>query len=199
MFLRRLLGMLVLCCGSAGAAEYHGFQIDDSARQLAPDAASALHAQLDIVDAVGLPPNVVAALKQTPIVVDPGLRGNPGVFAVRGGRGAVYVRPIAFEANKPILLHELLHAYHFKVLTLDRPEIAQEYARVKGSDLFPASYQSAHFLENRKEFFAVTGTLYLFGDIQQPPFTCASLAKLDPAYLAFLAAQFGPHACHAPG
>ena len=41
----------------------------------------------------------------------------------------------------------------------------------------------------------MTATLYLFGDIQQPPFSCAALAKLDRDYLGFLNAQFGPHRC----
>jgi hypothetical protein len=186
---------LALACAGATAADYHGFQIDDSAQQLAPDALASLTAQLDVVEAVGLPASVLATLKQTPIVVDPGLRGNPGIFSVRGGSGAVYVRPIVFDANKPIVLHELLHAYHFRVLRLDRPEIQQAYEHARHSDAFPAHFQSSHFLENGKEFFAVTGTLYLFGDIQQPPFSCAALAKLDAGYLAFLAAQFGPHAC----
>jgi hypothetical protein len=192
---------LVLACSNAAGGEYHGFQIDDSAQQLAPDALASLTAQLDVVESSGLPPNVLATLKQTPIVVDPGLRGNPGMFAVNrgnGGSGAVYVRPIVFDANKPIVLHELLHAYHFRVLHLDRPEIQQAYQHAKDSDSFPARFQSSHFLENGKEFFAVTGTLYLFGDIQQPPFSCAALAKLDGDYLAFLAAQFGPHTCRHP-
>jgi hypothetical protein len=196
--MRRLfacLVFLILHCGSSMAGEYHGFQIDDRARQLAPEALASLTAQLDVVEAVGLPPGVLDALRQTPIVVDPDLRGQPGIFAVRRDAGAVYVRPIVFDANKPILLHELLHAYHFRVLHMDRPEIEQAYEQAKGAGLYPARFQSAHFLENGKEFFAVTGTLYLFGDIQQPPFRCVALDKLPPAYLAFLAQQFGPHQC----
>src|SRR5438874_6015625 len=81
------------------AFDFHGFQIDESARQLAPDARASLQAQLDIVDAVGLPAEVVAALKATPIVVDPALRGNPGIFAVRGGSGAVVVQPVVFASH----------------------------------------------------------------------------------------------------
>jgi hypothetical protein len=204
MTLRRNLFALMaagaMCASAVAATSYHGFSIDDSARQLAPDVMASLDAQLDIVDAAGLPPAVLAALKTTPIIVDPNLRGNPGIFAVRGGNGAVYVQPVSFPANKPILLHELLHAYHFGTLGLNRPEIVQAYQRIRirAGDRFPAQYRSAHFLENDKEFFAVTGTLYLFGDIQQPPFSCTALAKLGEDYLAFLAAQFGPHACHGP-
>lgn len=190
--------MWALCMAASAhaATSYHGFSIDESAGVLAVDVTASLDAQLDIVDAVGLPPAVLAAMKATPIVVDPALRGNPGVFAVRNGVGAVYIQPISFPANKPILLHELLHAYHFGTLGLNRPDIVQTYQRIRDSSVFPAQYRSSHFLENGKEFFAVTGTLYLFGDIQQPPFSCTALSKLGSDYLAFLAAQFGPHACH---
>lgn len=199
--MRRLFATLafILSCGTAMAGEYHGFHIDDSAATLAPQVQASLAAQLDIVEAAGLPPAVLEVMKQTPIVVDPALRGNPGIFAVRGPGGAVYVQPIVFDADKPILLHELLHAYQFRVLGLERPEIVQAYRQVKGSNLFPARFQSSHFLENGKEFFAVTGTLFLFGDIQQPPFSCAALGKLPADYLAFLAAQFGPHNCRTAG
>jgi hypothetical protein len=181
----------------AGAAEYHGFQIDESAQPggLPPRVMASLHEQLDIVEAVGLPAPVLGALKQTKILVDPDLRGNPGVFLVQRGEGAVRVRPVVFPENKPILLHELLHAYHFNVLTMRNPEVAHGYEYAKEHNLFP-QYQAAHFMENQKEYFAVTGTLYLFGDIQQPPFSCGALAGLGADYLAFLAAQFGPHECH---
>jgi hypothetical protein len=60
---------------------------------------------------------------------------------------------------------------------------------------YPEKFQGAHFLENPKEYFAVMGTIYLFGRIQQPPFDCAVLVKTDPDYLAFMAKEFGPHTC----
>jgi hypothetical protein len=201
-FMHRVLPVclaLAACvfAGSARAAdEVGGFQIDQSAQHLSDAEMASLHAQLGIVDAVGLPPPVLTALKTTPIVVAPELRGNPGIFAVRNGVGAVYVRPMMLAPDKPILLHELLHAYHFKVLGIDRPEVRQAYAHARRADVFPVRFQGAHFLENEKEFFAVTATLYLFGDIQQPPFSCTALDKLDKDYVAFLSAQFGAHECN---
>ena len=172
-----------------------GFEIDQSRQTLSPAAMASLEEQLRIVESVGLPPAILASMKKTPIVVDPELTGNPGSFAVRNGSGAVYVRPIVFTNDKPIVLHELLHAYHFGSLGLGRPEIRQEFERVQNANPFPARFRAAHFLENPKEFFAVTATLYLFGDIQQPPFSCAALAKLDAGYRAFLGAQFGERQC----
>jgi hypothetical protein len=187
--------LMVLAASQAVAAEYNAFRIDESRAHLSREAQESLFKQLDIIESAALPPAVLGAMKQTPVVVDPDLRGNPGIFAVRGGVAAVYVQPIEFPLNKPILLHEFLHAYHFSVLHLDRPEIQEEFQLVKHSSLFPARFQSAHFLENAKEFFAVTGTLYLFGDIQQPPFDCTALSRLRPQYLKFLDSQFGPPRC----
>jgi hypothetical protein len=180
---------------SALAADSHGFRVNDPRGALTAEAQASLDEQLQIVESVGLPPAVLDAIRQTPIVIDPELRGQPGIFMVRGGEGVVLVRPIQFPANKPILLHELLHAYDFMKFRMADAKVAATYARVKDSGLFPAQFQSSHFLANAKEFFAVTGTLYLFGDIQQPPFRCASLAKLGQDYLDFLATRFGPHSC----
>jgi hypothetical protein len=192
-----LPALLVLAASPTFAADYHGFRIDESRAQLSPDEQASLFRQLDIIEAAALPPAVLDAMKQTPVIVDPELRGNPGIFAVRNGVPSVYVRPLDFPPNKPILLHEFLHAYHFGVIHLDRAEVQEEFQLTKRSSLFPARFQSSHFLENAKEFFAVTGTLYLFGNIQQPPFDCTALSRLRPQYLAFLREQFGPS--HCPG
>jgi hypothetical protein len=181
--------------------EYHGFTIDDhlldsgqKARFAAQSAASVIE-QLNIVEAANLPPDVVNFFKQTKILVDPAVRGNPGLFSVRDGDGAVRIQQIAFPASKPILLHELLHAYHFYILSLKNPAIIDAYAAASRTGRYPAEFQKAHFLQNEKEFFAVTSTIYLFGKIQQPPFNCEVLAKTDPGYLGFLEKTFGRHEC----
>jgi hypothetical protein len=125
------------------------------------------------------------------------LRANPAVFSTGDGKGVVYIRPVVFAQNKPVILHELLHAYHFAVLGFDRAEIKVAYQHARNAGHFPERFLAAHFLQNEQEFFAVTATLYLFGDIQQPPFSCTALSQLDEAYLAFLSTTFGPHTCHA--
>jgi hypothetical protein len=195
--IRQLAVFIVTFAISAAAlaADSHGFRVLDPRNALTAEAQASLDEQLQIVESVGLPPAVLDTLRQTPIVIAPNLQGQPGIFSVRDGEGVVLVRPVQFPANKPILLHELLHAYDFKTFHMADPKVAETYRRVKDSGLFPAQFQSSHFLANAKEFFAVTGTLYLFGDIQQPPFSCASLAKLGQDYLDFLAQQFGPHTC----
>lgn len=198
-----LLATLFLISPAAMAAwEHNGFTVDDSlldAEQkasFATVAAPSLVEQLAIVERVGLPPDILAFFKKTKILIDPALRGNPGIFSVQNGEGRVTIRPAAFPANKPILLHELMHAYHYAVASLRNPVIIDGFAAASRAGVYPAQFQRAHFLENPKEFFAVTSTIYLFGQIQQPPFNCQVLAKNDPVYLAFLEKTFGPHECH---
>ena len=203
MRIRTLLGFCL--CVAAGSAmadmDYQGFHVDEqllgSEQQSAFASADApsVSRQFDIVDGVGLPPDVLSFLKSVKIVVDPALRGNPGVFSVESGQGMVRIQPIVFEADKPILLHELLHAYHYAVLSLKNPAIRSAYALAKDGNVYPAAYQRAHFLENEKEFFAVTGTIYLYKNIHQPPFNCTLISSSDPAYLAFLEHTFGKHEC----
>ncbi|HEV7816714.1 MAG TPA: hypothetical protein VGP06_16640 [Janthinobacterium sp.] len=198
-----LLSALFLASPLAMAqVEYHGFHIDDhlldSAQKadFSPAAVDSVIEQLHIVESVGLPPELLDFFKGTRILVDPALRGNPGYFSVRDGEGAVRIQPIVFPANKPILLHELLHAYHYAVLSMKNPAILKAYDAASRSGVYPAQFQKAHFLSNDREFFAVTGTIYLFGKIQQPPFNCAILSTSDPDYLAFLENTFGRHECH---
>jgi hypothetical protein len=207
MNIRAILSMLMstlLIVSPVAMADidYHGFRIDDrlldSAQKagFAAQPAASVIEQLDIVEAAGMPPEILDFFKKTKIVVDPQVRGNPGVFSVRDGVGAVRIQPIVFPANKPILLHELLHAYHFSVLSLRNPSIVDGYKAASRNGVYPAQFQKAHFLENEKEFFAVTSTIYLFGKIQQPPFDCQTLSQTAPAYLAFLEKTFGRHECN---
>jgi hypothetical protein len=118
-----------------------------------------------------------------------------GLNLTNAGQGVVRIQPIVFEDDKPILLHELLHAYHYSVLSLSKPAILAGYAAAKNGNAYPPAFQRAHFLANEKEFFAVTGTIYLFANIKQPPFNCTTISSSDPAYLAFLENTFGKHGC----
>lgn len=196
-----MLSLLLAAPAAFADMEYHGFTIDDhllddaQKASFAAQPAASMIEQLNIVEAAGLPPAILDFFKKTKIVVDPSIRGNPGLFSERGGEGAVRIQPIVFPVNRPIILHELLHAYHFHILSLKNPAIRDAYDAASRAGIYPAKFQQAHFLQNAKEYFAVTSTIYLFGEIQQPPFNCATLAKNDPAYLAFLEKTFGHHEC----
>jgi hypothetical protein len=198
---RLFWSVLVISPPALAGMDYHGFHIDDhllsdeqKARFSSLDAPS-LDRQLDIVESVGLAPDILNFFRGITIFVDPALRGNPGYFSVRDGQAIISVQPIVFAENKPILLHELLHAYHYGVLSMRNQTILDAYDAAKHGNFYPAPFQNSHFLSNEKEFFAISGTIYLFGKIQQPPFDCAILANTAPDYLAFLGKTFGQHPC----
>ena len=58
--------------------------------------------------------------------------------------------------EKPVLLHELLHAYHFRVLpgALQNPDLLRFYGIARQNELYPPD---AYVLKNVQEYFAVTG------------------------------------------
>jgi hypothetical protein len=87
------------------------------------------------------------------------------------------------------------NAAHFHALPR-HPAILEGFEAASRAGMYPPEFHRSHFLENPKEFFAVTDTIYLFGRIQQPPFNCNVLAKNDPTYLAFLEKTFGRHECN---
>ncbi len=193
-----------------------GFTIDDQLltaadkARLEPDLSKSLREQIDIIDAAKLPADVLAGLKAITVVLDPALTSQPGIFTGRNG-GEVRLQPAVFTRKRPVLLHELLHAYHFYTLTLQNKDVnaafdlAVEAAmaledvnaafEMVRNDPDFAKFRRAHFLQNAKEFFAVTASIYLSGDVQQPPFTCAAFAGKYPAYMQFLESQFGKRPC----
>jgi len=152
--------------------------------------------QLKIVESADLPDSMLDFFRRIPLVLEPGpVGGSPALYQDTGVYGVVRIRPVPLPKNRPIILHELLHGYHAKVLTRENQEILRAYRKATQSREYSADFPSAHFLENPSEFFAVTASIFLFGTIQQPPFNCSVLAKSQPEYIDFLERKFGRHAC----
>jgi len=88
------------------------------------------------------------------------------------------------------LLHELLHAYHFRVLpgALQNPDVQRFYGIARQNELYPLD---AYVLKNVQEYFAVTGSLYLWRNVDRPPFNRATLRDKQPVYYQWLGDLFG--------
>ena len=199
---RIALPALILLCSPVAKADltHLGFTVSDAllsaadTSRLEPDMTNSLIEQINIIDGARLPPDVLAFMKTVKIVLDPELRSQPGVFSARNGIGEVRLQPAVFSARRPVLLHELLHAYHFFGISLQNPEVLAAFD-VARNDPDNMQFRRAHFLQNPKEFFAVTASIYLSGNVQQPPFTCAAFASKHPAYMRFLEGKFGKRSC----
>lgn len=178
--------------------QYRGFTVLDSAVQARENIAeirSAMQGQLDMVLAVGLPPDVLAFFQTVAIVVRP-----VGSFATAtSGRYTGATRQVELaetivrNRHKPVLLHELLHAFHSERVPDGRknvPLLAFHQAAT-GLSVFN---QRSHMMSNVGEYFACAATTYLYGTTAQEPFSREKLQTNQPDVVRFLSNLFGPNA-----
>ena len=166
-----------------GVLLYRGFTVDAAAIERDADARSAVEHQLDIVADSGVRPEILAFFRAQHMLVRPGARDH---FSRDGGIEIDTRLP----PQQPIVLHELLHAYHAFVLPQGarNPDVLEFYTQARNGGLYPAG---SYVLRNPMEFFAVTASLYLSGHVDRPPGNRETLRAAQPRYYAWLAQLFG--------
>ena len=106
--------------------------------------------------------------------------------------GVVMVRPLlTSEEQNPVMLHELLHAFHAQILPqgFQNEGVLFHYNLAKTNKLYP---EDKYLMKNEREFFAVTASIFLYGkDTAHDPFTRTNLKEKQPAYYKYLAGLFG--------
>jgi len=170
---------------------YRGFTVDVTAAQGAPnlaDVEKSLKHQMDITADCGTTPKIMDFFKSQTIFVKPGQGDGGGRFSSKVKGVAVDVAVQAPE--KPVVLHEMLHAYHWWVLPdgFKNAEIEQFYERARDGAFYPSG---AYVLKNVQEFFAVTASLYLWGNVDRPPHDRKTLHDKQPVYYQWLGDQLG--------
>ncbi len=113
---------------------------------------------------------------------------DPVALAVDTHRGVVLVRPPVTSSERPVLLHEMLHAYHANMMPngANNPSILFYYDHAKSAQLYPVD---AYLMTNEKEFFAVTASVFLCG--KDGDFTRSNIKEKQPDYYKFLVWLFG--------
>jgi hypothetical protein len=181
----------------ADTVEIRGFTVEyakvglDALQRMRPT----LERQMEIVEQSGVPPATLEFFKSVPVVMVSELDTGFGHANLdENKRQVVELKAASLPRDRPILLHELLHAYHGVKLG-PTPMIRDSYQQALKLPAYKR-YAAAHFLENPREYFAVIGSIFLYGQkIDQPPFDCELPAKYQPQFIAFLTEQFGPHPC----
>jgi hypothetical protein len=199
-----LLSFLILIISNLVIAQdnnsydLHGFNVNFSLLTEAQKKAiyPSYLSQVKIIEAVELPNEMLAMMKTIPVVADPSFSA-PGTSALFSGakslpKGEVRTNLKPMPNNRPILLHEMLHAYDWNAWHFKNEIVNGAYQRAISEDLYPDS-RGSHFLANAREFFAISGTIYLFGTIQQAPYNCDILAKTQERYLRFMEKLYGKH------
>ena len=174
-----------------GRLVWRGFTVD--ATEIRGDAqynaimTSIVH-QIDIVADCGARPEILQFFRTQIVLVKHAPPGGMGQF--NSNSPGVTLADVVAEPQKPILLHELLHAYHWRVMPgqFRNPELLTYFGRARNIGAYQAD---AYVLRNVQEFFAVTASLYLWGNVDRPPNTRANLKAAQPVYYAWLGRQFG--------
>jgi hypothetical protein len=169
--------------------DYHGWHVDASkgARGQSPDkTVKALKTQIDVVEHVGLKPQMLTAMRAAPILADPTVGREAGRYSAAR---TILLRVKRLDPKKPILLHALLLAYQDQHLPggFGNPEISAFRAQAAARHVWP---KNAVMLQSDGEFFAETASAYLYGEITREPYTRADLHKTQPLYYQWLARLF---------
>jgi hypothetical protein len=194
-----LLGVLVLALASSvsraqnSSLQYRGFNVDFARISTSANnnaIVNAVKEQIDIVAKVHLSKDDLDFFRTVPIVMVPDSSGTPGIYIRH--KKTVFLKGRDLAPTRPILLHELLHAYHDQRLPqgMDNEQIRDFYQ--KAGKAFSEFQGNEYFLQNEKEFFAVTASIYLFGNIPRPPYTRKNIKEKMPLYFSYLATLFGP-------
>lgn len=177
------IGMLVAAPASARAPfDYHGFRFDTRAIAGSPDEDALLagaRRQVEIVEGVGLTPETLAFLRRFTIRLAEGAGGG------RFGRDGVSIDLPPRADDRPILLHEMMHAYQNGRLPGGMRNAAMQrfFARAHTPGLWP---QGSYMLSNEAEIFAMTASVELYGHAARPPFTRDALEAKQPEYAAWI-------------
>jgi len=113
-------------------------------------------------------------------------------LAADAGTGVIKLRPNMLKYTEdPVILHELLHAYHNKLMGggLENLGIKAMYAQAVSKNALP---KDDYAMTNPQEFFAVTASVFLAGKgTISEPHTRAQLKEKLPKYYKFLVKLFG--------
>ncbi len=174
---------------------YSGVTVDVTAIASTSDfdaALTALRKQIDIVDRIKVSPETRSFLKSVPIVMAAatGATGaSPGAYS--GKTKNISMQAQLYDADKPILLHELMHAYHDQKLAggFGNPDVLKLFQEAGASNKFPAN---SYMLSNVAEYFGMMASVYLHGSAARDPFARDSIRIKQPNAYRWLESEFGP-------
>jgi hypothetical protein len=171
---------------------YRGFIVSQAGEKTDESLRHAVAAQIDIVLAVGLKRETIQFFQSVPLVLVPAgsiARETPGLYITEAGVVKLTTR-IVSAGHKPVLLHELIHAYHHQMMPggFRNQQVLELYQNAKSNGTFNLK---SHMMQNPSEFFACSGTTFLFGVTAVEPFRRERL-KEQPVLLGFLREVFGP-------
>lgn len=169
----------------AARAQQPGFVIDWQGGPETPAVAQSLAAQIALVRALRIRPDIAAFFAAQPVTVDLA----EGTRTRAGPRGVFFERA-SMPPDNPVLLHELLHRYHLLRLPQGRQNttVIAFYDQLRAAALWPAQ---AYMFTNPFEFFAMVASVVLHGRAARPPSSRAEVRDKAPALYRWIVDEFG--------
>jgi hypothetical protein len=173
---------------------FKGVEVDVAPIQSAPDRAAVLDGlrrQIDIVDGAVTDPAQKAFLMSVPLIMSASANAGQDNAAYSAGSKIIMIQPLSYSPEKPVILHELMHAYHDQKVPngFGNAEIQALYQQARTSGQFPAN---SYMLSNVVEYFAMMASVYLHGSAARDPFTRQAIQEKQPDCYQWLVKEFGP-------
>ena len=163
----------------AGEFAYRGWRFNTGPihDQLSDEFVRSLQAQIDIVESVNLKPHIKAFFQRVPKEIDVTTHHGEGAYDFNLHR--MYLSIAIDPPENPVLLHELIHAYHDQRMPggVDNDMVIDWFEHASGSGLFPAD---AYMMKNRVEFLAMCVSVVLWGRAARPPSTRENVRQAYP-------------------
>jgi hypothetical protein len=171
----------------ASTRDYRGWTIDDDALPGGLSGATwdSLKAQIDLVESVKIRPEIIAYWRSQRLIMDPTLK-EPGL----AGPMRLFLSPDPQPRENPVLLHELIHVYHFNKIAGGQanPQLIAFYEAAKRGGWYPPR---AYVLKNVIEFFAMNASVVLWGKAARPPLKRETVQHNQPDLYAWIVDTFG--------
>lgn len=192
-----LLPLLLFCISPASAAgdpvngilTYRGFSVDMTLVEKVPNRGAieaSLKKQIDIAANSNAKPAIMTFFRSQTMKLKFGGADGGGRFTSAG----IEIDATPQPPEKPVVLHELLHAMHARYLPdgVRNADIIRFYNNAMRGRVYP---EREYVLKNNREFFAVTASLYLWGYVARAPHNRETLRSKQPYYYAWLGELFG--------
>lgn len=169
------------CTVPAQAADY---AIDWQGEPPDPAVAARVARQVDMVRALPIRPAILAFFAAEVIRIN----RRPGEGSRAAGR--VYLTRDPFPDDNPVLLHELIHRWHFDRLanTPRVPPLRDAFAAERAAPHWPAG---AYLYRDIGEYLAMCASVVIHGRAARPPYTRDLVRDRLPATYAFIVDEFG--------
>jgi len=172
---------------------FKGMSVDVTSIQSLPNREAileSLRGQITIIDAAITDPALKAFLQSVPLAMSENPAGADNAAYTSTAKGVILTSQ-SYSSEKPVLLHELMHAYHDQKIPggFSNPTIQQFYQQAKSSGKFPAG---SYMLSNVQEYFAMMASVYLHGSAARDPNTRQEIKDNQPDFYQWLVTEFGP-------